>query len=204
LIYDLQVLADIRHGVRYVSTGCKVPGGADYDTDSEQFVADVVDCDLIVRHIDAVYNCCIKEIKVSVSVSGNVIELYETEILEDPCDCLCPYDITTEISNLSAGTYSVQIIKRIINEDVLLGIIEDVVIPECPVCSHNDDCEPGYYCAKREGHCEGAGRCRPKPDACITLWDPVCGCDGKTYGNACEAAMGGTSVAYHGLCGQGD
>ena len=195
-IYILQLLADTRHEIRHFSTGCKVPGGPDYETDSEQFVAEVVDCELIVRHIDAVYNCCIKEIEVSVSVSGDLIELYETEILEAPCDCLCPYDITTEISNLAPGLYSVQIR----NITGLLGTIKEVVIPECPVCYDNRDCRPGYYCAKTEGDCEGRGLCRPKPDACITLWDPVCGCDNVTYGNACEAAMFGTSAAYQGLC----
>lgn len=39
-----------------------------------------------------------------------------------------------------------------------------------------------------------------KPGACITLWDPVCGVDGKTYSNSCFAGLAGVDVAYKGVC----
>jgi len=39
-----------------------------------------------------------------------------------------------------------------------------------------------------------------KPDACITLWDPVCGKDGKTYSNSCFARLAGVEVTYQGKC----
>ncbi len=35
---------------------------------------------------------------------------------------------------------------------------------------------------------------------CYTLWDPVCGKDGKTYSNACWAKVAGTEIAYKGPC----
>jgi len=36
--------------------------------------------------------------------------------------------------------------------------------------------------------------------ACITLWDPVCGKDGKTYSNACFARVAGVEIDYKGVC----
>jgi hypothetical protein len=42
--------------------------------------------------------------------------------------------------------------------------------------------------------------CLPRPEACILIYDPVCGCDGQTHGNACQAHAAGTDVAYDGEC----
>ncbi|MEZ6084416.1 MAG: Kazal-type serine protease inhibitor domain-containing protein [Phycisphaerae bacterium] len=73
---------------------------------------------------------------------------------------------------------------------------------ECPPsgCSLNSDCDPGEFCSKDEGDCAGNGECLPEPQVCAAIFDPVCGCDGQTYSNACNANAAGVSVASQGPC----
>jgi hypothetical protein len=65
-------------------------------------------------------------------------------------------------------------------------------------------CPEGTFCSWAPeaicGATDRPGTCVRRPDACIELYQPVCGCDGVTYGNACQAASAGSSVAQDGEC----
>jgi hypothetical protein len=69
-----------------------------------------------------------------------------------------------------------------------------------PSCQSNVECTGVGYCAKANNDCDGLGQCQPPPLACMPDWDPVCGCDGVTYDNACYAALDAENVDYSGEC----
>src|SRR5262245_50818971 len=62
--------------------------------------------------------------------------------------------------------------------------------------------ERGEYCKYEVGECRRGveGVCARRPEICTQNYAPVCGCDDKTYSNACQALRAGVSVARLGGC----
>jgi len=70
--------------------------------------------------------------------------------------------------------------------------------------STNHECDDNEVCVSfLSQSCPGpnaVGLCLPRPHQCPAVSDPVCGCDGATYGNLCEAAQNGAALAHRGAC----
>jgi hypothetical protein len=100
------------------------------------------------------------------------------------------------------------ILLGITNASALEVAIEGKTV-DVPVCGGfaNILCKANEWCAfpssNRCGIGDHFGICRARPQLCPQYVMPVCGCDGKSYNNGCEAARAGSDVAHAGKCGSG-
>lgn len=79
-------------------------------------------------------------------------------------------------------------------------------------CAYGSDCDSSTWCdigglgSAISPECRGEGTtgvCRRKPTACPDEYRPVCGCNGTTWRNECDAKISGRiSIAYRGKCGR--
>lgn len=64
-------------------------------------------------------------------------------------------------------------------------------------------CDADLWCDLNAGNCKTVdlgGKCVKVPEVCTQDYNPVCGCDGKTYSNDCERLKKKAQKDHEGAC----
>lgn len=83
------------------------------------------------------FNCCMDSVTLDFEFSGDSLRIIETEYTSMPCDCICPFDITADLTIPEQGTYLLQIFYLYglspTPGDPILRWEGTVVISDCPL-----------------------------------------------------------------------
>jgi hypothetical protein len=93
---------------------------------------------LQIRHTNAVLNCC-PVFAADITIHNNVITITEIDSVDavnGGCDCICPFDLDYEITDLWPGVYTIKIIEPYMNpeEDSLITTIDLWTEPSGEFC----------------------------------------------------------------------
>ncbi len=92
---------------------------------------------LILKHINAVFNCCPGNLSCNVTISNDTIIIQESE-QHALCNCDCLYDLDIEVTGIESRQYQIQFIEPYIGEQEPLNFSIDL-----------QNAATGSYCVSR-------------------------------------------------------
>ncbi|UCF44463.1 MAG: right-handed parallel beta-helix repeat-containing protein, partial [Planctomycetota bacterium] len=94
--------------ISYQIDDCNMGAKAAVESEETRFTTTVVGSYIYFEDMMTA-NCCPDELFLEMDVDGNVITIYEREVLAMPCLCICDYPVTATLGPFEAGVYTLEV-----------------------------------------------------------------------------------------------